>query len=124
MRLMPALETLVSACGVDNFLLGNQGGFDRAGLFALQEIKRRDPRIQYTVVLAYLPPPPELLGEPTIFPEGIETVPKRYAILFRNQWMLERADFLLVYQRYSYGGTARAVARAVKAGKRVINIAN
>ena len=51
---MPALETLVSACGVDNFLLGNQGGFDRAGLFALQEIKRRDPRIQYTVVLAYL----------------------------------------------------------------------
>jgi hypothetical protein len=55
MRMMPALETLVSACGVDNFLLGNQGGFDRAGLFALQEIKRRDPRIQYTVVLAYLP---------------------------------------------------------------------
>ncbi len=38
-------------------------------------------------------------------------------------WMLERADFLLVYQRYSHGGTARMVKWAKKAGKRVINIA-
>ena len=50
--LLPALENLVAGCGVDSFFLGSQGGFDRAALVALRELKRRHPHISYTVVLA------------------------------------------------------------------------
>ena len=123
MALMSALERLVCTYAVDVFYVGYQGAFDRAALCALCVIARKYPHVQYAVALAYLPPPPYLAGEPTVVPEGLENVPKRYAISFRNKWMLDKTDFLLVYKRHSRGGTARMVDSALRARKAVINIA-
>ena len=60
----------------------------------------------------------------TILPEGIENVPPRYAISWRNSWMLRRSDFVVTYITHSYGGAAQFAAKAVRQKKVVINLAD
>ena len=59
----------------------------------------------------------------TILPEGIETVPKRFAITYRNKWMLSHADVVVTYiTRDSASGAAQFRNLAEKSGKKVINL--
>lgn len=43
----------------------------------------------------------------TMEPEGIEAIHPKYAITWRNRWMLEQADHVLTYVTHSWGGAAR-----------------
>ena len=82
------------------------------------------PIINYAVVPAYLPKREELgidYKEST-FPEGLETVPPKFAIVHRNKWMLKRADTVVVYVKHNIVGAAQFKILAEKAGKRVINL--
>ena len=38
------------------------------------------------------------LIENTLLPEGIENVPPRFAISWRNKWMLERSDYFRLFK--------------------------
>ena len=85
--LRSTLIDLIENRGAELFYVGNQGGFDAMVTRVLRELIGRYPIRAYTV-LAYLPvgengASDELL--PTILPEGIETVPRRFAISFRNR---------------------------------------
>ena len=53
----------------------------------------------------------------TMLPEGIETVPKRYAIHHRNKWMIDHADYVVTYVTRSYGGAAKFQESAKNANK-------
>ena len=55
-------------------------------------------------------------------PEGIESVHPRYAITWRNRWMLDRADFVVTYITHSWGGAAKFAQAAEKKEKTVINL--
>ena len=57
-----------------------------------------------------------------MYPEGIETVPRRFAMDWRNRWMLKQADYVVTYITHSWGGAAKVAEKAVKSGKRVINL--
>lgn len=123
-RLRAVLEALIVERGVDIFYVGHQGQFDALVRRTLQALCQIYPQIHYAVVLAYLPRPG---GEPqdyadTLFPEGIETVPKRYAISWRNRWMLGRADYVVTYVTHSWGGAARFAELARRQEKKVINL--
>lgn len=48
-----------------------------------------------------------------LFPE-IENIPKKYAILERNRWMIKHANFLIAYVDYSWGGAFKAFEFALK----------
>ena len=50
--------------------------------------------IQYQVVLAYLPKERREYedGSDTLYPEGIETVHPKFAITWRNRYMIDSAD--------------------------------
>lgn len=63
-----------------------------------------------------------LLEDETLFPEGLERVPPRYAIHRRNNWMLEQADLVVSYVDRSWGGAAQQVKKARAMGKRVVNL--
>ncbi len=109
---------------VDRFLIGNQGSFDLLARYVLNEIVIPGrPRVKYSVVLAYLPSVRPLeypyRPEETIYPEGLEKVPLRFAISRRNRWMVNQSDLVLVYCRYSTGGTASIAEYAEKKGKPV-----
>ena len=71
------------------FYVGHQGGFDRLVRGVLREITQECPRAQYAVVLAYTPSgAPVADTADTMLPEGIELVHPRYAISWRNNWMI------------------------------------
>ena len=118
------LIMLVEKYGADNFFVGNNGKFDYIALKILRKLKTLYPRINYTVVLAYLPKDNEFSIDhnESIYPEGLETVPPKFAIIHRNKWMLKRSDTVVVYVKRNIGGAAQFKALAEKAGKRVINL--
>ncbi len=109
---------------VTSFYVGNNGNFDCSVRKVLKQLKGRYPQVHYAVVLAYLPEKPEADFEGnSLFPDGIEMVPRRFAIDYRNRWMIEQADFVVTYVTRSFGGAAKYKALSEKKGKTVINLA-
>ena len=108
------------------FYVGNNGNFDRMVLSILKSLSQDFPTISYAVILAYLPigKSAEFDGLSTIYPEGIESVPKKYAISYRNDWIVKKADMVICYITHNYGGAAKFVEKARKNGKFVYNLAN
>lgn len=124
-NLRAAVYDLIETQGVDRFFVGNQGRFDALVLRVLREAKTSYPQIRYDVVLAYMPKPNDpapLPSEETLFPEGIETAPKRFAISWRNRWMIDHADFVICYITYSCGGAAQFVRDAKRKYRKVIEL--
>lgn len=121
-RIKETVIDLIEERGVTKFYVGNNGNFDRMALSVLKELSGMYPQINYYVVYAYLP---EKGGEDfkhTIYPEGIETVPKRFAIYYRNRWIVGRTDIVVAYVGRSFGGAAKFVDMAERQGKDVINL--
>lgn len=118
------LIELVENCNVDTFYVGHQGGFDGIVRNALRELEQNYPQVRYAVVLAYMPSalPSEYDLSDTMLPEGIESVHPRYAISWRNNWMLQRSDFVVAYVSHSWGGATQYVQKAIQSGKTVINL--
>lgn len=58
----------------------------------------------------------------SIFPEGIEAVPRRFAISWRNKWMLQKAGYVIVYITHSWGDAAQFAAIAQRKKKVVIHL--
>ena len=123
-RLREVLTDLITINGVDTFYVGNQGRFDGIVRSVLRELEQVYPEIHYAVVLAYLPGKTNENDDfsDTIFPEGTEAVHPRYAIEWRNRWMLQRADFVVTYIAHSWGGAAKFAEKAKRDGKTVINL--
>lgn len=123
-KLRNTLIALIVNHGVDIFYVGNQGQFDAIVRGVLRELQEEYPQIHYAVVLAYLPI--EKRGQDTDFdtmlPEGMESVHPRYAISWRNNWMLRQADYVVTYITHSWGGAAQYAAKAKRQGKIVINL--
>ena len=100
------LKDLIENKGVDTFYVGNDGNFDNMVISLLSELSLTYP-IKYYIVLAYLPKKETKNAEYTILPEGIENVPLRFAITYRNKWMIEKSDFVVTYVTHSWGGAAQ-----------------
>ena len=126
-KLEEAVETLIVERDVDSFLVGNQGQFDSMVLSVLRKMKGKYSQISYNVVLAYMPAEkdewnPYEYGE-TMLPEGIESVHPRYAISWRNKWMVNESDMVICYITHGWGGATRYVEMAVKKEKPIISLA-
>ena len=116
---------LIKEQGVTLFYVGNHGRFDRMAYHCLKRVKQQFPLIQYFVVLAYLPRGKdglEYLWEETIYPEGLEQVPYRLAIIKRNEWMINKADTVITYVKHTTGGAYRFSQIAKKKGKQIIEL--
>lgn len=121
-KLKDVMIDLITNRGADLFYVGNNGNFDRLALSMLKELKNIYSYIEYRVVLAYLPTANSAELANTEYPEGIELVPKRFAICFRNKWMIEQSDVVVTYVVHSYGGAAKFAELARKKEKTVWNI--
>ena len=126
-RLKTTIIHLVENCNVDYFIVGNQGSFDFRVHKILDEIKKEYNHIDYSVILAYLPGKKEDYSNidytKTLYPEGIEKVPRKFAISWRNKWMIQKSDYVVVYVIKSYGGASQWYEFAKKRNKTTINIA-
>ena len=123
-KLREVLIDLITNHNVDMFYVGNQGQFDAIVRGALRELKEEYPQINYAVVLAYIPGKQTEYDDysDTMLPEGIESVHPRYAISWRNNWMLQQSDYVVTYITHSWGGAAKYAARAKCRGKCIYSL--
>ena len=104
--------------GVTHFLVGNEGSFDLIVQKVLEEIINTY-KIHYDVVLAYLKG--ENINHQIMF-DGFETIHPKFAIEKRNDFMLKKADVIVCYINYSFGGAYKFVKKAVNKKIPVINL--
>ena len=124
-KLREALTDLIEHHGVNLFYVGNQGNFDAIARSVLGELKKQNPHIDCGVVLAYMPEnkkESDLISD-AIVPEGLEFVHPRYAISWRNEWMLKRSDYVMIYITHDWGGAYRYAEKAMRQSKWVRNLA-
>lgn len=123
-KLRAVLVDLITNHGADMFYVDNQGQFDAYVRSVLRGLKQEYPRIQYAVVLAYTPGKQNEYGDysDTMLPEGIESVHPRYAISWRNNWMLKQSDYVVTYITHTWGGAAKYAKKASNSGKFVVNL--
>ena len=123
--LIKAIKDLIENHGVTHFYVGNQGQFDSLVISALKDIYALYPKIDYAVVLAYLPGKDSKidLGH-TIYPEGIENVPKRFCISWRNNWLVKNSRYVICYVAHITGGAFSFKEKAKKKGRTVVNLAD
>ena len=105
------------------FYVGNHGNFDAMVRRQLEDLSQTYP-ITYSVVLAYLPTEKNKYDNltNTIYPEGLENVPKRFAISYRNKWMIQQADTVVSYVIRTYGGAAQFKELAERLDKTVFEL--
>ena len=90
-----------------------------------KELKEKYSGIDYAVVIAYFPKKKEVFNyvseEETVYPEGLEKVPLRFAICKRNDWMIAQSDYVITYVK-TVGRAADFKEKAQKKGKTVIEL--
>ena len=123
------IEDLILQNGVNTFYVGTNGNFDRMVQSVLIDLKKQYPNLECYTVLAYIPgikPEFDVAYEKleTLYPDGLEKVPKRFAIDWRNKWMVQQSDYVISYVRHSFGGAAKYMELAKRKKKIVYNLAN
>ena len=61
------------------------------------------------------------LYDATLYPP-LENIPPKFAIIKRNQWMIDRADLVIACVGHTYGGAYTSLKYAVKKRKNIINL--
>ena len=120
-ELADIVATLV-AQGADTFYLGGYGRFDTLAALAVRRVQTGGAGLRSVVVLPY----PDRRVDASLYNESIypalEGVPRRLAILKRNEWMVEQADIVVAHVTRGWGGAAQMLDYAIRCGKTVYRI--
>jgi len=120
-KLYEMLENLINQ-GADEFLLGGYGNFDMMAAHTVRDLKEQYPNIQSVFVMPYLNREYDTaLYDETIYPD-IEHIPKRLAIIKRNEYMVDAADVVIAYVEHGWGGAAKTMMYAIKKGKQIVSL--
>ena len=132
-RLLPRLEweinRLIEEENVRYFYVGGYGGFDRIAAAAVKHAKQKYPDITLMLVLPYHPaerPVDTPNGfDGTYYPNGLENIPRRYAIVRTNKIMVDTCDWLVCYVQHGASNSRNLLEYAQRrAGKGLIQIRN
>ena len=125
-ELYTEIERHITEKNVDTFYTGGYGAFDFMTEKILNDIKKQFPHISVYRILAYVPAVTDMKNNQkqplTIYPEGLELVPKRFAITYRNRWMVEWSDYIIGYTANNYGGAYDALKYAGHNKKIITNL--
>lgn len=120
-KLSAEVERHITEYGVTDFVVGRYGRFDALAAKCVKVAKKRHPEVTLTLLLPYHPydrptsTPPGFDG--TFYPPGMETVPKRAAIVRANQYVVDNSDYLIAYVRHSVSNAWDLVEYAKRAKK-------
>ena len=109
------------------FYLGGYGDFDSLCLRTLRELKKEFQSIELIFITPYIDKNYSKLEfakyhyDDIIFPP-LESVPRKFAILKRNEWMVDSAELVIAYVKYSWGGAAKTLEYAKRKNTSFINI--
>ena len=129
-RLLPILITTIERLIIEEqvlfFYVGGYGGFDHIAAAAVKQLRLQHPEITLMMVLPYHPgerPVETPFGfDGTYYPEGLESAPRRYAIVKANEIMAKQSDWLIAYVRHGASNSRKILQYAQKQGTACINI--
>lgn len=106
-ELQREIERHITELGVTEFIVGHYGNFDRMAARALVEVKKVYPEISLWLLLPYHPAEqkvdiPEGFNG-SFYPEGMESAPRRVAIVKANRYVLGKVEYLMAYVTHRVG---------------------
>ena len=123
------LNDLIKNENVNTFYTGGMGNFDKICSGIVRELKKVYKHIRLYLIIPYLTK--KVLREnmeDCVYDEIIEPdlgdVYYKCAIVKRNQWMVEKSEYIVAYVYKKYGGAYTTLKYGNKLGRKVINIKN
>ena len=119
-RIEAAAERHYLEHGIKTFIVGNRGSFDGFAATAIKTLKQRHNDISLLLLLAYHP------GERAVdltdgfdnsYYPPLENVPRQYAIVRANKYMVDTADSVICYVKH-IGNTRNLLEYAQKRQKK------
>lgn len=119
--LIDEVKRHVAEFGVEEFVVGRYGNFDAMASKAVKTVRERHPEVLLTCLLPYHP------GERPIklpdyfdgsFYPPLQGVPRRFAIVRANQYMVDHSDFLIAYAWHPASNSRELVEYARKREQR------
>ena len=129
-KILAFLEETVGNSTAELFL-GGYGGFDQFAFECCKKYKENHRNISLVLVTPYITIEyqrnhleyAKTRYDSIIYPE-IEDKPKRFAIVYRNKYMVEMADYIVAYVSHGWGGAYSMYNYAKRKGKTIINLAD
>ena len=113
------VERHIAEYGVNDFVVGHYGRFDYMAAGAVRKAKERHPDVTLTLLLPYYPFDHDTSDyDRTYYPEGMETVPKPFAIVRANEYMIKTCEYLICYDAGLIGNTGKLVKKALRRQKK------
>ena len=124
--LYAAVEQHILEYGVTEFIVGHYGGFDRLAASAVKEAKRSYPEVKLTLLLPYHPaerpiPTPDGFNG-TFYPPGMESIPRKIAIVSANRYVVDHVDYLIAYARHPASNARELVTCEKRNEKTLVNL--
>ncbi len=124
-NILPQLRTAIIKHIVEyqvvEFIVGHYGQFDAVATQAMQEAKKSYPNIRLFLLTPYYPTenfieiPDGFDG--IFYPPDMEFIPRRFAIVHANRYMIEHCTHLIAYAGYTPSNAQNFVSYALKQRK-------
>lgn len=110
------IERHITELSVTEFIVGHYGNFDRMAARALVEAKQVHPEISLWLLLPYHPAEQKVEApegfDGSFYPEGLEKVPRRLAIVKANHYVVDYVDYLIAYASHCASNTQKMIKYA------------
>ena len=118
-----AIEELIIYHNVTDFYIGTNGVFDKYVYDILCDLEK-NYSININVVLAYLNIKQNEYYDDskTLFPLEFSFTPKRFAIVKRNEYMLNKSQYLICYVNNTFTNSYKFLEIARKRNLHIINL--
>ena len=111
------------------FYLGGYGAFDSFAYDCCKKFQKLHPNSTLIYISPYLTVKHQInelnyqnqLYDESIYPE-LENISPRLAILYRNKYMVDKADFIIAYIKRDWGGAFKTYRYAQQKHKTIYNI--
>ena len=123
--LEPALRTAILKQKIDTFWCCGFSGFDLNAALAILKLQDDFPGIKSILIRASLPTKPDPfpgLYDGALYPDGLESLPSRLAVVKRNQWMVKHCDLIIASAGNDLCDAYEVVLMARRYGNPVVNL--
>lgn len=128
-KIKAAAERLIKQRQVSDFYVGMYGNFDRLAGEAVIQLKRDYSGVRLFLVLPYHPADRPIKAPPgydgTFYPDGMEAVSRRYAIVKANRTMIVTCDWLIAHVTHTVSNAHNLFDYALRRQKKgLIHVVN
>ena len=127
-KMLGFLEEKVGSQAADMYL-GGYGAFDSFAYDCCKKYQETHPKVSLLFITPYMTVKyqknqlhyKQMIYDGIIYPE-IENKPTKFAIFYRNKWMMEKADYVVAYVEHDWGRAYAIYKYAKRMGKVIFNI--